>query len=102
MIKIIFAYNPNDIMSYIIKNRIDILNIKSKELDTEYHEINIHEEPQIIDDLDLEYNQTLIFINAETNKELYRIDRPFEYNSLILGLMVSKNLLKKQQKEGVL
>lgn len=102
MIKIIFAYNPNDIMSYIIKNRIDILNIKSKELDTEYHEINIHEEPQIIDDLDLEYNQTLIFINAETNKELYRIDRPFEYNSLILGLMVSKNLLKNQQKEGVL
>ena len=102
MIKIIFAYNPNDIMSYIIKNRIDILNIKSKELDTEYHEINIYEEPQIIDDLDLEYNQTLIFINAETNKELYRIDRPFEYNSLILGLMVSKNLLKKQQKEGVL
>ena len=29
-------------------------------------------------------------------------DRPFEYNSLILGLMVSKNLLKKQQEEGVL
>lgn len=102
MIKIIFAYNPNDIMSHVIKNRIDILNFKSKELDTEYHEINVHEEPQIIDDLDLEYNQTLIFINAETNKELYRIDRPFEYNSLILGLMVSKNLLKKQQKEGVL
>lgn len=102
MIKIIFAYNPNDIMSYIIKDRIDILNIKSKEFDTEYHEINIHEEPQIIDDLDLEYNQTLIFINAEDNKELYRVDRPFEYNSLILGLMVSKNLLKKQQEEGVL
>ncbi|MDG0860355.1 hypothetical protein [Staphylococcus equorum] len=72
MLNIIFACNLKDPMSTVVQNRIKKDLIK----DHNFSCIDINDHPFYIDELQLQFNQTLIIKDNE--EELSRLEGPFD------------------------
>lgn len=90
MLKLIFAYNPFDLMSVVCNQRLKKEDLKNHQLEM----INISKNEQAIDDLNLEFNQTLIAIDTQTDKELIRLERPFESYQVYELVIKAEKILK--------
>lgn len=78
MLNITFAFDPRDPMSHIVENRIKGELLKGHN----YAFVDIQEYPFAIETLQLQFNQTVIIKDAETNQELSRLERLFETEEL--------------------